>query len=1283
MWKFFFFYFFTGLTLFLANGNLEAQTCKTPNLGATTVGETQSCDPINFGYILNNYADNDTITQYEIDFGDGETLMLLHKELNSSGIDTIYHSYAETSCTNADRAYTFRIVAGGNCATFPKAISIFPVVIGEPPKPGFTYEDPACTGAEVIFKDTTETGHNFDCRPDAKYTWDFGDGTIVSADDGSDQAHIYTVPGDYTVELSVEQDCGIQSVQNVITVVGPVTSGFEIGVSPNALNISDCSDTPLVFTPDDVCVPVTVPLRSLSSGELMMQRWSVSPDTGAFFSNDSSVSHQPDERITFNVPGTYRIILVAENVCGPDSSCVEVIVEGVPTEEDVRIEGIPENFCSPATIDVYTNIRNAISYQWHVTGVDGTGDPVPPEDADTWNPGPVVLESGTYEFRLDLINTCGSISITRMVTVVLPFSAEIEPGNFEFCEGSSLVLSAVEVAGSSYRWQYNGDTIPAATANSLVVDRAGNYRVVITQKNCAITSDPTSVSAHPLPLAVIEPPDQQFFCDDEPVDVTLQANRGTGLSYQWLKDGLGIEHATGDQLTVNEYGVYTVAVNDGMCSNVSDTVVIAVGPTTETNFTFDSVQCQGVEVAFTNLTPEIPGEMVSFVWQFGDSTEVIEAEDAIHEYGSHGTYAVTLTGRINSSGCEKSVTKNINVIPAPAAAFTTAFVPQNLCGPLSVYFENNSSGEDLVILWDFGNGETSDAFDPPAITYESGIVSDTSYIVSLQVQSPVSSCPASEFTDTVFVNPSPRAQFLFAVDTICADYPLEINNYSIGSPDRYTWHFGDQSPLLITDEKGTILHSFPYEGRTDTVYYVELAAVNTCGTDTLTRPLVVQSKIVEAFYNLDDDSGCAPFDVHFTSNQNGYHSITWIWDDVPGNSTTGGTEQIYTYSEEGVYHPQLVVQNGCNIDTFSQAVTVYPLPEVSFEGPDGICVGQEAIFNNTSPKPTGSVWTFTGIDDTVYVGSFPPPLVYETAGTKTVSLTITNPETGCQNGISKSLEAYEYPVANFTIPDSFCEGDTLIVENNTTNATQYYWDFGQTGGIISGRSPQYVFNEQGIYDISLKALNEIGCSDSLSKGINIQRQPQPVFVVSLTDTTGRSPVGAIVTNQTVFPTETEGAFNWDFGNGETFAGYEVPFIVTYVNNNDEAQYMLITLEAVTDVGCAAVYKQTILVGSTACDERIAIPNIFTPNGDGLNDILRPLIRNDQDTYRPISVEDELKNYRMQVYNRWGELIFQSSDVEQGWDGAGYAEGVYYCNVQFQCKSFDKGKLKSIEVTLKH
>ena len=1274
--------FLAGILLFSFN-ILEAQNCKTPSLGATTVGETQSCDPINFGYILDNYADNDTITIYEIDFGDEtEIITLRHNELNPAGVDTIYHSYASTSCQISNKAFTFTIVAGANCAVFAKTISIYPVVIGEPPIPDFDFLNPACVDESILFINNTEDGFNFDCMTAAEYTLDFGDGTVLHSSDKNSQSHIYTTPGQYVINLDVEQDCGVQNIQKTITIVAPTTSAFEIGESGNTVAIDDCADPPVVYTPASICVPVTVPVKSNATGAGLIETWRIFPATGAVFSNHADTSRNSEEVITFNAPGTYLITLTTENVCGEDVSCVEVIVDDVPVAEEVRIEGIPDSYCSPATLDVHTNVQDAVSYQWSVIGV-GTDDPVPPENADTWDPGPVVLEGGTYVMTLELANTCGDITIIDTISVVSPFSAEIQQTDAELCEGGTTVLRAVLVPDARYQWQFNDSDIPDAIADSVEIDQNGNYSVVITKSQCSITSPSIPVSLRALPPAVITPPVQTAFCEGDPVVVLLQANSGNDLIYQWNKDGQNIDGADADTLTVTDIGDYYVEVSDSVCSNTSEVVLIAIGRTPLTDFIFDSVQCQGQEVSFSNTTPDISGETISYHWNFGDSSQVIDTRDASYVFVNSRSYDVTLQGIIESSGCERSVTKRIDIIAAPAALFSVTYDPEDLCGPVLVNFENLSSGDSLNFLWDYGNGETSDLFEQSGVILDAGITKDTSYIVILQAYSTVSSCPSSEYVDTILVKASPKAQFLFAVDTICADYPLDINNYSIGSPDIYTWSFGDGTAELSTDVSGTITHSFPYEGRRDTVYYVTLAGANMCGSDTITRPVVVTSNIVEAFFNIDRNSGCAPLTVNFTSNQLGYNSITWLWGDTPDNSSTGGIERSYTYNDFGTFEAQLVVQNGCNVDTFSQAITVYQIPEVSFDGPNAVCVGQEANFVNTSPEKAGSEWIFTGTDYPEYAGSDPTYRVYDSTGIFDVSLTITDPVTGCQNTNITTIEVLNFPVANFQIPEDFCAGDTLHVISTSTNASQYYWDFGQTGGLISGESPFYVFSEPGLFVIAMVARNDIGCENVMLKTINIQKQPEPIFEVFLTDSTGKSPLGAVVTNQTAFPSKNEGVFYWDFGNDKTHDGYDVPYTISYVNNNDDVQYFTISLEAVTDVGCSALYTQTFSVGSSDCDDRIRVPNVFTPNGDGLNDMLRPLILNDEDTYRPVEADDGLKNYRMQIYNRWGELVYQSTNPTEGWGGIGYSEDIYYCNVQFQCKSFSTGTLNSFEVLLKH
>jgi len=131
------------------------------------------------------------------------------------------------------------------------------------------------------------------------------------------------------------------------------------------------------------------------------------------------------------------------------------------------------------------------------------------------------------------------------------------------------------------------------------------------------------------------------------------------------------------------------------------------------------------------------------------------------------------------------------------------------------------------------------------------------------------------------------------------------------------------------------------------------------------------------------------------------------------------------------------------------------------------------------------------------------------------------------------------------------------------------------------------------------------------------------------------------------------------------------------------QNQVVKLTASTALGCSKTIEKSLLILPGPCDARLKIPNIFTPNGDGLNDMLRPLIQVDENQYRVIDGSDNLLNYKMQVYSRWGEIIYQSDNPEIGWDGKGYSEDVYLVVVAFKCKALDEGQLKSKEVLLKH
>ena len=211
---------------------------------------------------------------------------------------------------------------------------------------------------------------------------------------------------------------------------------------------------------------------------------------------------------------------------------------------------------------------------------------------------------------------------------------------------------------------------------------------------------------------------------------------------------------------------------------------------------------------------------------------------------------------------------------------------------------------------------------------------------------------------------------------------------------------------------------------------------------------------------------------------------------------------------------------------------------------------------------------------------------------------------------------------------------------------------------------------QEFFTITLIAANEFDCADTVSRVINVQRQAEPNFDFVFIDGERVSPLEVGFTNLTQFPSSSEGTFNWMFPNGEKHNGYDVGTTMVFTNNSDTVQEQTVTLTATTRVGCAASIEKTISVLPGPCDDRLKVPQcFFSPNGDGLNDVLRPLLQDGLNTYRVVTADDNLENYKMEVYSRWGESIFRSTDVEKGWDGNGHSEDIYLVVISFQCKKY--------------
>jgi gliding motility-associated-like protein len=291
------------------------------------------------------------------------------------------------------------------------------------------------------------------------------------------------------------------------------------------------------------------------------------------------------------------------------------------------------------------------------------------------------------------------------------------------------------------------------------------------------------------------------------------------------------------------------------------------------------------------------------------------------------------------------------------------------------------------------------------------------------------------------------------------------------------------------------------------------------------------------------------------------------------------------------------------------------------------------ITNNTTPGPWVYNWNFG--DGATSAAANPGSHVYATYGTYTITLTVTNNICVQSQTVTVTINPIP-PILDFSYnPASGCSPLTVTFTNLSQFAdpTSYFWEFGTNQGTSRSVNPTYTYNEPGLYSVSLSATNVMGDTVKIIKSNIIEVLPRPMAQFAIKPVLVYIPGGKVYTDNQSFAAFS---YVWDFGDGQTSTEFEPVHTYTTEGNYD------ITLIATSSAGCVdtARLQSAVHVEKGA---QILLPNAFTPgkdgpgSGDGENDVFLPLMRG-------------VTEFQMLVFNRWGELLFESRSPEVGWDG---------------------------------
>jgi PKD repeat protein len=473
-----------------------------------------------------------------------------------------------------------------------------------------------------------------------------------------------------------------------------------------------------------------------------------------------------------------------------------------------------------------------------------------------------------------------------------------------------------------------------------------------------------------------------------------------------------------------------------------------------------------------------------FRWDFGDSSPIVTLSDPEHQYNVAGNYTIELIATNSATTCRDTATFSVFVTTPPIAAFTLD--EDEGCAPFPLVIQDGSSGFEIQRIW-YVAGDTF-AGPPPVGLLLDSITQDFIFIIRLEASN---LCGVRVAEAPVLVRPYPIVRFGVFPNEGCSPLGVELSNATVGNPETFFWDLGNGT--TSTDS----LPPFPVYTTPDTTvstYTITLISTNACGTDTLSKEVVVYPPDVQAFIEVDTLSGCEPLVIQAESFSTPGAIISWLVLDPVGNQEGSILNAPqFTLQRPGV-HTIILYASRCGMDTDTVFIEVLPAPQVSFSHRPFICVGQPIVFSNTSVNISGSEWTF---GDGNGSADFSPSHIFEEPGEYTVTLTAYSLLNNCPATFSNTITVIGNPVAAFTPSvTNGCGPLTIQFTSNSTPGVNHVWDFGDGGAGAFGPNPVHTFESPGNYEVRLTVYDADSCFTAVALS-NIFVFPDPVADFSL------------------------------------------------------------------------------------------------------------------------------------------------------------------------------------------
>jgi gliding motility-associated-like protein len=1007
------------------------------------------------------------------------------------------------------------------------------------------------------------------------------------------------------------------------------TANANIGVAP--------IPTPNALTAGPACVGTTL---SLSGSGGTTYSWS-GPNGFSSAAQNPSITG-----VTLAAGGIYTLT-ASSGTCFATTT-VSATVNPLPTP--VAANNNPVCLNQPAT---FTG-NGGVSYSW--SGPGGYASSV--QNPTITSAG--LSNNGVYILTVTGANGCTNTTNVNLVVNPLPVIGVTHP---TVCVNQTIPLTSN--GGVTYNWSGPGGFTSGAqnpTIANSTTGMQGVYTVTVTDGNGCVNTANANIGVAPIPVPVANTAGP--VC----VGATLMLTGSGGTTYSWSgPNGFSsaLQNPNIANVTLPAGGIYTVTASSGTCAattTVQATVNALPVPVAANN----NPVCLNQPINFTG------NGGVSYNWSGpgGYASSAQNPSIGSAALSNTGSYTLTVT---DANGCINTTNVNLTVNPLPVVTVNNPVACVN----------NNialTSTGGVTYSWSGPGGYTSASQNPNIPNATLAMVG--SYIVTVTNGNGCVNTAAAN----VGVTPLPTPNALTA-GPVCTGATLAFTG---SGGTTYSW--SGPNGFSSVAQNPTI----PNSTTPATGIYTLAVTTGSCSNTTTVQALVNALPVANIISNSPICNGQA---LNLTGN--GGTSYTWIG---PGGfNTTNQNPSIPTVGSTngGTYTLTVVDANGCMNSTTSM-VTVNPLPTP-------LAIGSTVCQNQNATLMAGGGTSFSWTGPNGFTSTSQSPLIVGAAlvdaGSYTVLVTDANT---CTNTAVTTIIVNPLPNATIQSNSPICINNQLTL--SASGGVSYSWS-GPNGFASGLQAPSIMANStaySGNYAVTVVDANGCTASSNLNAVIN----PLPNATIVASNVKGCSPLCATFTVQSTPPVSTAGWVlgNGAFSNGVTntnacyastgvysisanvvdangcsttaYTSVEVfpapvadfnhspikPVInidaeVTFTDAShgatinswnwylmNTAQYQSIeqnphftylepgnypvALVVKSDQGCADTIVRVVEVGE---DFGIYTPNAFSPNGDGLND-----------TFQPKGFG--ITKYEMQIFDRWGEVLFQTNEFEKGWDG---------------------------------